>query len=218
MESEVTPFGWPRQTWENVKAALVVVGVLPIIAAAIFYVVEYPDREAAEIREAWRTVMSRPKVESGSEEKDRLARNWGGRSAIETLVSKGEKLNSIDLPGADLSGAKLKGGKFGWAGLSGVNFVDANLSHATVQCSDLRGARFIGAQLDNTNFVGSNITGATFHNNGPDAGHIVRILKSTCKNPDEPGPGFIVSGKPIEPITLQMCEMRNRAIPLGVDC
>ena len=154
-------------------------GVGPILVAAVYYLYEGPDRKAAQTRDAWRTLLTRPSVEYGSERE--LARNWGAVGALETLVANGAHLHSLSLSGADLSRANLPNAQFGWSNFRGSNFVDAHLQGASFRCTDLRSATFIGAAISGVDFSGANITGASFgrHPDISDAS-LKQMLASAC--------------------------------------
>ena len=196
MPKDVSPFKLSAEAWANLQAVMTIIGVTPIIAAAILYVGESDARNTATIAEAWRTINLRPLVDvgylDGKPGVARPARNWGVIHALETLTEKKQILNSIDLLGADLSDARLNSGKFGWAGFRGVNFSRAHLANADFTCADVRSAQFVGAELTNTTFVGANISGAHFSRNRNNAVEIDRILKTACKDPSDKWYGAIV--------------------------
>jgi hypothetical protein len=225
MSEEPTPFHLPPQKWANFKAVTTMIGVLPVVAAAIFYLLETPAREAAAIADAWRAVMGRPKVDVGFDDgapgNFRNARNWGVRPALEFLVARNQKLNSVDLFGADLSAVNLRNGSFGWGGFRGSTFVNANLEGTNFECADLRGATFLGASLTGANFRSANISGAAFVLTDSNRSDIERILRLSCKDPADEGPGYVLihnETKHSEFGVLEKCLTINRAIPLGKNC
>jgi len=178
------------------------------------------------VREAWRGLLQRPQFEEvddrGIKRTIRVA-NWGGKSALETLVGKKQKLNSIDLGGADLSEAKLAGGQFGWTGLQGTSFWEADVNHATFQCADLRGATFGKADIRGADFSGANVTGAFFGGHSKiDAAAVADRLKVACIDQSEAGAGISTPYGDAETrkigAAIPRCAVVNPAKPAGKDC
>jgi len=74
---------------------------------------------------------------------------------------------SVNLQGADISGAKLQkaylvNAKLQSAWLTGAKLQKANLSYAKLQCANLTGAKLQGADLTHANFQDANLTGIEY--------------------------------------------------------
>jgi uncharacterized protein YjbI with pentapeptide repeats len=80
----------------------------------------------------------------------------------ETVNLSGADLSGADFSGADLSGADLSSTDLINANLSGADLINADLSGADLSGADLSGADLSGADLINANLSGANLSGANF--------------------------------------------------------
>jgi len=220
-EGEPTPFRLSKQVWANVDAIAKAFALIPIAVGAVMYVFDAPDREASFVREAWRALIMRPKVQEqyreGNEEKvrDVPARNWGAKPALQALVERKQRLHSIALDGVDLSDAKLSDGQLAWSALRGTTLWNADLEGADLHCADLRGANLREAKLKGANFKGANITGAVFSGN---AAGLRQILAEACEE-GAPGTWTVIIVPFVGGLSpIPKCEAANSAKPLGKHC
>jgi hypothetical protein len=87
-------------------------GRLAILIAAIFWIIEIPERREAAIRSAWSVVN---------------AKGGGRKEALEFLVSKNVDLKGLDGASAYFAKIKLSGADLSWSNLQEANFAGANL-------------------------------------------------------------------------------------------
>lgn len=140
---------------------------IALVAAAILYFKEAPDRQAQKHYEAWQVIDHAAAAQ--------LPSSYARRKALQDLYADGVSLTGVDLakadlkglvmPGVDLTGADLsrtdcQGVNFQQAVLKDANLLKANFKGADLQGADLSFARLMEAQLQWVKLRGASLQGA----------------------------------------------------------